>query len=61
VSNLIFEILLRLSKVGAAIVVGTIVYAVLVGPLEVTGSAELILLSWLTGAAFILLVESSPL
>jgi hypothetical protein len=60
-SNLVFEILLRLSKVGAAIVVGALVYAVLVGPLQVTGSAELALMSWLSGAAFILLVESSPL
>ncbi|HEX5824028.1 MAG TPA: hypothetical protein VFY18_06145 [Candidatus Limnocylindrales bacterium] len=60
-SNLIFEILLRLAKVGAAIVVGALVYGVLVGPLGATGSAELALLSWLSGAAFILLVESSPL
>jgi hypothetical protein len=61
VSNLVFEILLRLAKAGAAVVVGALVYGVLVGPLGVTGSAELVLLSWLSGAAFILLVESSPL
>jgi hypothetical protein len=61
VSNLVFEILLRLAKVGAAIVVGALVYAVLVGPLGATGSVELALLSWLSGAAFVLLVESSPL
>ena len=60
-SNLLFEILLRLAKVGAAIVVGAVVYAVLVGPVGMTGSVELALLSWLSGAAFILLVESSPL
>ena len=60
-SNLIVEILLRLAKVGAAIVVGALVYAVLVGPVGATGSVELALLSWLSGAAFILLVESSPL
>jgi hypothetical protein len=60
VSNLVFEILLRLAKAGAAIVVGALVYAVLVGPLGVPGSPELALLSWLSGAAFILLVESSP-
>ena len=59
-SNLVFEILLRLAKAGAAIVVGALVYAVLVGPLGVPGSPELALLSWLSGAAFILLVESSP-
>jgi hypothetical protein len=61
VSNLAFEILLRLGKAGAAVVVGALIYAVLVGPLGVTGSGELVLLSWLSGAAFILLVESSPL
>jgi hypothetical protein len=60
VSNLIFEILLRLAKAGAAIVVGALIYGVLVGPLGATGSVELALLSWLSGAAFILLVESSP-
>jgi hypothetical protein len=61
VSNLLFEILLRLSKVGAAIVVGALVYGVLVGPLGVPGSAQLALLSWLSGAAFVLLVETSPI
>ena len=60
-SNLVFEILLRLGKAGAAAVVGAVIYLVLVGPLAITGSAELVLLSWLSGAAFILLVESSPL
>ena len=60
-SNLVFEILLRLAKVGAAIVVGALVYAVLVGPLGATGSVELALLSWLSGAVFVLLVESSPI
>jgi hypothetical protein len=38
-----------------------IVYLVLVGPLGVTPSAELALLSWLSGAALILLVETSPI
>jgi hypothetical protein len=60
-SHLIAEILLRLAKAGAALVIGVIVYAVLVGPLGVQGGAELALLSWLSGAAFILLIESSPL
>jgi hypothetical protein len=59
-SNLVGEILLRLAKAAAALVVGIVVYALLVGPLGVPGSAELGLLSWLSGAAFILLVESSP-
>jgi hypothetical protein len=61
VSNLIAEILLRLSKAIAAALIGLVVYLVLVGPLGVAGSAELVLLAWLAGAAFILLVESSPI
>ena len=60
-SNLVYEILLRLAKAGAAAVVGVIIYVVLVVPLGVAGSAELALLSWLSGAAFILLVETSPI
>ena len=60
-SNLVFEVMLRLAKAGAALVVGTVVYAVAVGPLGATGSIELALLSWLSGAAFVLLVESSPI
>jgi hypothetical protein len=58
---LVFEVLLRLAKVVAAGVVGLVVYAALTGPLGNDGSAELALLAWLSGAAFILLVESSPI
>jgi hypothetical protein len=61
VGNLVFEILLRLAKAGAAVVVCAIVYGVCVGPLAAAPSVELVLLSWLSGAAFILLVESSPI
>ncbi len=60
-SHLAFEIILRLAKAGAAFVVGVVIYAVLVGPVHATPSAELALLAWLSGAAFILLVESSPI
>lgn len=60
-SNLVNEVLLRLLKAGAAAVVGWVLYVLLVGPLGNTGSVELALLCWLSGAAFILLVESSPL
>jgi hypothetical protein len=60
-SHLVGEILLRLAKAAAAAVVGLLVYGLLVGPFGVTGSAELALLSWISGAAFILLVESSPI
>jgi hypothetical protein len=61
VSELVAEILLRLSKIIAASVVGLVVYVVLVGPLGVPASGELAVLSWLAGAASILLVESSPI
>jgi hypothetical protein len=60
-SNLAFEILLRLAKAAAAALLGLLVYAVLVELLGVTGSAELALLCWLSGAAFILLVETGPI
>ena len=60
-SNLISEILLRLAKALAALLVGLVIWIVLVGPFGVTASAELALLCWLSGAAFILLVESSPI
>jgi hypothetical protein len=58
VSNLVNEILLRLAKAGIAAVLGLVTYVVIVGPLGVTGSAELALLCWLSGAAFVLLVET---
>jgi len=61
VSNLVFEILLRLAKALAALVVGLILWILLVGPFGVAPSPELALLCWLSGAAFILLVESSPI
>ena len=60
-SNLINEILLRLAKALAAFVLGAILYLVLVGPLGQPGSPELALLAWISGAAFILLVETSPI
>lgn len=59
-SNLVNEILLRLAKAAAAAFLGLALYLVLAGPLGVPGSAELALLSWLSGAAFILLVETGP-
>jgi len=61
VSNLVVEILLRLAKAGVALVLGVILYLILVGPLGVGGSAELGLLCWISGGAFILLVETSPI
>jgi hypothetical protein len=61
VRELIAEVLLRLSKAIAAVVVGLIVYAVAVAALGATPSVELSLLAWLSGAAFILVVQESPI
>lgn len=60
-SNLVGEIVLRLAKALAALVLALFVWFMLVGPLGAPASAELALLCWLAGAAFILLVESSPI
>ena len=60
-SNLVYEIVLRLAKAGVAFIVGTLIFAVMIGPVGATPSPELALLSWLSGAAFVLLVESSPI
>ncbi len=60
-SQLIAEILLRLAKAGAALVLGVMLFLVLTGPFGVPPSAELALLSWVSGAAFVLLVETSPI
>lgn len=59
--ELLFEILLRLTKALAAAVLGLIVWLVAVGPLGAQGSVELALLCWLSGAAFILVVQESPI
>jgi len=60
-SHLAFEVILRLAKAGVAFIVGTVVFAIAIGPLGAIPSPELALLSWLSGAAFVLLVESSPI
>ncbi|HEV8403667.1 MAG TPA: hypothetical protein VGQ31_11595 [Candidatus Limnocylindrales bacterium] len=57
-SNLVNEILLRLAKPGIALVLGIVLYLIATGPAGATGSVELALLCWLSGAAFVLLVES---
>jgi hypothetical protein len=61
VRELVAEVALRLAKAAAAAVVGLLIYALVTGPLAVPPSAELALLAWLSGAALILLVESSPI
>lgn len=59
--ELVAEILLRLAKIAAATVIGVVVYLVAVGPLGVQPTLDLALLSWLSGAAVVLLLESSPI
>ncbi|HET8784331.1 MAG TPA: hypothetical protein VFM38_01760 [Candidatus Limnocylindrales bacterium] len=57
-SHLLNEIGLRLLKALIALVLGILVYGLLTGPLGNPGSVELALLSWLSAAAFVLLVET---
>ena len=59
-SHLGAEIGLRLLKAGPAPILGVVLYLVLVA-LGNPGGVELALLCWLSGAAFILLVETSPI
>jgi hypothetical protein len=60
-SYLTNEILLRLAKALAAFALAVVLWIVLVPILGVAASPELALLCWLSGAAFILLVETSPI
>ena len=55
------EILLRLSKLLAAGIVGAIIYIVAMGPLNAAPSFELAALCWISAAVALLLVESSPI
>jgi hypothetical protein len=59
--ELVFEILLRLAKALLGAIIGILIYLVAVGPLGATGSAELALLAWISGVAFILVVQESPI
>ena len=59
-SHLLAEIGLRLLKAAAAALLGLVLYLFLVA-IGNPGDIELALLCWLSGAAFILLVESGPL
>jgi hypothetical protein len=61
VSNLVIELALRLGKAGVAALLALLVFVLATGPGGADGSAELALLAWLSGAAFVLLVESSPI
>jgi hypothetical protein len=60
-SQLINEILLRLAKLVAAGIVASIIYIVAVAVAGATPSFELAALCWISAAAALLLVESSPI
>ncbi len=59
-SNLIAEILLRLVKPTAAALLGSVIFLVATA-LGEPASVALALLAWLSAAAFILLIQESPL
>jgi peptidoglycan/LPS O-acetylase OafA/YrhL len=60
VSDLVGEILLRLAKAAAAGALGLIVYLV-VAATGHPASPELAILCWLAGAAFVLVIQESPI
>ncbi|MGC8635278.1 MAG: hypothetical protein ACP5VP_11600 [Candidatus Limnocylindrales bacterium] len=60
-SNLVGEFLLRLAKAAAALVLGAVLDWLLISFAGASASVELALLCWLSAAAFILLVEESPI
>ena len=59
-SDLRNEILLRLGKILLAALVGALFYAV-AATLGAPPGAELALLAWISGAAFVLVLQSPPL
>jgi high-affinity Fe2+/Pb2+ permease len=60
-SYLVNEILLRLAKAVVALLLGLALYVLLTSVGGATGSIELGLLCFLAAAAFILLVQESPI
>jgi hypothetical protein len=61
VSQLINEILLRLAKLVAAGIVASIIYIVAVAVAGAAPSFEMAALCWISAAAALLLMESSPI
>lgn len=59
--ELVNEVLLRLSKAAASLILGAILFAALVGLGGAAPTPELALLSWLSGVAFVLVVQESPI
>ena len=55
---LVNEALLRLIKPSIALILGALLYWIITGVLGEPGSAVLALASWISAAAFVLLVEN---
>ena len=60
-SQLINEILLRMSKLLVSGILAAIVFGIVVGLLRVAPSFEVAALCWISAAVALLLVESSPI
>ena len=60
-SDLAGEIVLRLAKAGATALLGLLLFLVVTGPFGERPSASVALLCWVSAAAFVLLVEESPI
>ena len=60
-SQLVNEILLRLSKLVGACIIAAIIYILAVGPGDVAPSFELVLLCYVSAGVSLLLLESSPI
>jgi hypothetical protein len=58
---LVEEVLLRLAKAALALLLGLAVFGIATGVAGEPVSVSLFLLCWLSGAAFVLLVESNPI
>jgi hypothetical protein len=58
-TELLVEAVLRFGKLILAALIGVVVYAVLVGLMNVPGSPQLALEAWIAGALVILLLETS--
>jgi hypothetical protein len=61
VTYLVEEVLLRLAKAAVALLLGLVLFGIATGLAGEPASASLFLLCWLSGAAFVLLVESNPI
>jgi len=61
VSNLVIELLLRLIKPLLAVLLGGVIYWITTALGGAPGSVELVLLSILCGAAFVLLAQEGPI